>query len=477
VTAAYYNECDPFKAEVLRQAIAAGAIAPGEVDERSIVDVRADDVRGFTQCHWFAGGGFWSLALRQAGWPDNRAVWTGSCPCPSFSAAGKGRGFDDPRHLWPAWFRLIRECRPASLIGEQVAAAIGHGWLDLVSTDLEAEGYAVAAAVLGAHSVGAPHRRQRLYFCADSTGKQEYATAERRFHSESGECGAALSGADNASAGLEGAAGTSLPRGGLRSAINGETLIGNDPLSPRLEGHFGDVRDWRGPEWLDPLTARSVAEAGATRGFWADCDWWYGRDGKYRPAKPGIFVLASRHSESVSALHAIEKAAWEEIESYGYSNEADPRQMLRMVRDNIQSQANREGQRTGMREQLLETQVLLSFLLCVESACAASDRQGEPKAHEEAKEVYMRSLRIAEGVGKPPRRWEPTEQCGDESTDVVCDLSRVLACHAEAYRTATFTAHATANRVGALRLAGDAIVIPLAKAFIEAYLETEGMSL
>ena len=63
---AYYNENDPFKAAVLREAIKADAIAPGDVDERSIVDVRADDLVGYTQCHFFAGGGFWSLALRQA---------------------------------------------------------------------------------------------------------------------------------------------------------------------------------------------------------------------------------------------------------------------------------------------------------------------------------------------------------------------------------------------------------------------------
>lgn len=51
--------------------------------------------------------------------------------------------------------------------------------------------------------------------------------------------------------------------------------------------------EWRGPGWLDPVTARSVAEAGATRGFWSDCDWWYGRDGKYRPVGAGLFPLVA----------------------------------------------------------------------------------------------------------------------------------------------------------------------------------------
>jgi len=144
---AYYNECDPLKAEIIREAIKANAIADGDVDARSITEVRASDLVGYTQCHWFAGGGFWSLALRQAGWPDEREVWTGSAPCPSFSVAGKGQGFADPRHLWPDWMRLIRECRPAVIFGEQVRAAIGYGWLDLVQSDLEAQDYAVGKIV------------------------------------------------------------------------------------------------------------------------------------------------------------------------------------------------------------------------------------------------------------------------------------------------------------------------------------------
>ena len=165
---AWYNEIDPFKAAVLREASKAGAIAPGDVDERSIADIDPAELMGYTQCHFFAGGGFWSLALRLAGWPDDRPAWTGSCPCPSFSAAGKGGGFDDPRHLWPDWERLIGQCRPATVFGEQADDAIGYGWLDLVQTDLEAQAYAVGKIVLGTCSVGGADIRQRLYFVADA---------------------------------------------------------------------------------------------------------------------------------------------------------------------------------------------------------------------------------------------------------------------------------------------------------------------
>lgn len=120
---AYYNENDPYAAAWLRNLIKAGLIAPGEVDERSIVEIKPSELVGFTQCHFFAGIGGWSYALRLAGWPDNRPIWTGSCPCQPFSAAGKGAGFADERHLWPAWFHLIEQCRPSVIFGEQVEAA------------------------------------------------------------------------------------------------------------------------------------------------------------------------------------------------------------------------------------------------------------------------------------------------------------------------------------------------------------------
>lgn len=169
---AYYNEHDPYAAQWLRNLIDAGHIAPGDVDERSIVDVKPDDLRGYTQCHFFAGIGGWSLALRLAGFPDNRPVWTGSCPCQPFSAAGKRKGGADDRHLWPRWFGLIRELQPPIIFGEQVARAIGHAWLDAVAHDLETQAYAFGAAVLPACAVSAPHVRERIWFVADASSAE-----------------------------------------------------------------------------------------------------------------------------------------------------------------------------------------------------------------------------------------------------------------------------------------------------------------
>ncbi|ENE1254000.1 DNA cytosine methyltransferase [Stenotrophomonas maltophilia] len=162
----YYNEWDSYAAQWIRNLIDAGLIPPGHVDTRSITDVQPSDLAGYRQCHFFCGIAGWSLAARLAGWPDDRELWTGSAPCQPFSVAGKGKAQDDDRHLWPHFLRLIRARRPAVVMGEQVAAAVGKNWLDGVSADLEGIDYACRAAVVPACAVDAPHQRDRLWFVA-----------------------------------------------------------------------------------------------------------------------------------------------------------------------------------------------------------------------------------------------------------------------------------------------------------------------
>lgn len=168
----YYNEHDPRAAAWIRELIAAGEIPPGDVDERSITEVKPHEITHYTQHHFFAGIAGWPLALRLAGIPDSRRIATASLPCQPFSAAGQQKGAGDDRHLWPVFFNLAKECGFERIFGEQVARAIGFNWLDGISADLEAAGYTVGSIVLGAHSVGAPHRRQRLYWVADAPDRR-----------------------------------------------------------------------------------------------------------------------------------------------------------------------------------------------------------------------------------------------------------------------------------------------------------------
>ncbi|OUW93388.1 MAG: hypothetical protein CBD88_07285 [Flavobacteriales bacterium TMED228] len=188
--AAYYNEHDHFAANWLRGLIHKGLIADGEVDERSIVDVKAEDLKGFTQCHFFAGIGGWSYAARLARWADSRPMWTGSPPCQPFSTAGQQKGEEDERHLWPVWFDLIRQLRPTTIFGEQVSAAVNQGWLDQVQSDLESSDYACGAIIIPASAVGALHKRSRLWFVANSISERSQGRLSgREDEKRKAECG------------------------------------------------------------------------------------------------------------------------------------------------------------------------------------------------------------------------------------------------------------------------------------------------
>lgn len=163
----------------LRQLIGAGVLPLGDVDERSIEDVRPSDLKGYSQCHFFAGLGGWAYALDLAGWPRDRPVWTGSCPCQPFSAAGKGAGFEDERHLWPAWQHLIAQCKPAVVFGEQVASHHVGPWIDLVQSDVEGLGYAFGGVAFPAAGVGAQFIGDRLYWVATEPAEAKWNQQSR----------------------------------------------------------------------------------------------------------------------------------------------------------------------------------------------------------------------------------------------------------------------------------------------------------
>lgn len=305
---AYYSEIDPYAADWLENLILVGLIAPGDVDRRSIEDVTPNDLRGYTQCHFFAGIGVWSYALRCAGWPDDRPVWTGSCPCQPFSAAGRGRGTADERHLWPAWFWLIEQCRPRVVFGEQVEAAIKHDWLDLVQTDLEGIGYATGAVGLPAAGVGAPHGRARLWFVADDDdddedGRRRLTTP--RVHGRRPGTG----GDESAARSADGQPGDDA----LRCGADGELA---DRERAGLEGHAGHGDERHQPGRVGADATRPAAEGGGT--FWSSCDWLPCRDGKARPVEPGSFPLVDGSAFKLGSGSSLQgKARVGMLRAYG----------------------------------------------------------------------------------------------------------------------------------------------------------------
>ncbi|WGL99115.1 DNA cytosine methyltransferase [Arsenophonus sp. aPb] len=290
--AAYYNEIDPYAAQWLRNLISAGHIADGDVDERSIEDVKPDDLKAYTQCHFFAGIGVWSYALRKAGWPDDKPVWTGSCPCQPFSAAGKRNGFADERHLWPAFFHLICQCNPDVIFGEQVASKDGLTWLDIVQTDLEAENYTTTALDLCAAGFGAPHIRQRLYWVANTNGER----LQRKWTNNNSE---GWKKQDVQQTGLCNRTRNDDNR--MVNADNGEfnTITGCASRTSEKKVDNGKVI-------IKP--GESGRASNYVSGFWENTDWILCRDGKLRPIESGTFPLANGVTNRVGRLRAYGNA-------------------------------------------------------------------------------------------------------------------------------------------------------------------------
>ena len=348
---AYYNEIDRNAAAWLRELIKRGLIADGEVDERDMRDVDPDELAGYRQLHFCAGIGTWAYALRQAGWPDDRPVCTFSLPCQPFSAAGKRKSHEDERHLWPTMFGIIRKLRPECCFGEQVASRDGLAWFDAVSADLESEGYAVGAVDICAAGFGAPHIRQRLYFCA--VGNAEIGRREGnvlhpiRSRRDCGEPQPYASGpsptGELADAEIHGSgpfdreSGASVRREepvGGRSVSHllvqpiGPRIGGGDqpglgdsrkevqeredgarpPIEPRHGGEdarlLGDTRNEGlqrskrcGQHDSEDGTGKTGAhgttgEPSACNGFWSDAEWIPCRDNKWRAVEPGDEQMA-----------------------------------------------------------------------------------------------------------------------------------------------------------------------------------------
>ena len=318
-TKAYYNENDPKAAAWLRQLIINGDIADGEVDDRSILDVEAGDLHGFTQHHFFAGIGVWSHSLRLAGWPDTRPVWTASLPCQPFSVAGNQKGKIDERHLLPHFQELFNEYRPDACFGEQVPAAIKHGWLDDLYDEMERENYAVGSVVLTAAGAGKAHIRQRLYWVAERrppdtesngnsrglrevSGAHEEQQTRKEQRKDEAEQSINVSGNDGMADTIDKRPERRLPRrqDSERENISGHAgCDGSDSGlgNTKHNGHIAREEQGSNGEAIQNGETREnspceSAGASASRVIPSEpVDWLYCRDNKYRPIKRGINPL------------------------------------------------------------------------------------------------------------------------------------------------------------------------------------------
>ncbi len=299
----YFNDNEPYVAQWVRN------LYPTDyVDERGIEALEGSDFDGYDRVHLFSGIGGWEYALSLAGWPATVPVWTGSCPCQPYSSAGRRGGDADPRNLWPHMHRLIRECRPQYVFGEQVASAVGHGWLDGVFADLEGEGYTCGAAVLGAHSVGAPHIRQRLYWVA--------YTPSIRLAGRGSTTPAPLQGDSTLRAGEHPLTGHP---GELQGRPQGHSRTGGlaDAERDGLNGSRDTGQGW----WAEPSDGGDTGRLGNTESeqvggagqswllrnasAWTDAELLYCLDGRTRRTRPGLFPLAHGVPSRVPKLRAI----------------------------------------------------------------------------------------------------------------------------------------------------------------------------
>lgn len=246
---------------------------------------------------FFAGIGGWPLALRLAGVSEDTPLWTGSPPCQPFSAAGKQLGQFDPRHLAPVFLDLISECHPPVLFGEQVAPAIAKSWMCDLQTHLEGEDYAVGFAVLPACSVGAPHKRERLFFGA----YQLAYTDSERLQGERRDCYP------------QGREGQNIRQAGL---LNGTGAKTDELAHPSQFGWGKERENTRGGAIGDSeegwASRRGTSGGDNTtnshHGFWSDADWLGCRDGKFRPVEPGTFPLANGIPARVGRLRGYGNA-------------------------------------------------------------------------------------------------------------------------------------------------------------------------
>lgn len=194
-------------------------------------------------------------------------ILSGGFPCQPFSVAGKRKGFEDERNMWPGTISVVRGLLPAGAVFENVNGAIEY-LIGTVKPDLEREGYAVEIIGIPAEAIGAPHERYRYWIVAYRDGKRELQQE-----------------------GIE--------QKQRRRIGNGSEKLAN-PNSHGLQGRdSGKLQECPGGE----TNTHSI-----TNNPWGDCDFIRCSDGAYRPIKPGVRLLAHGIPRRVDRLKGLGNA-------------------------------------------------------------------------------------------------------------------------------------------------------------------------
>ena len=306
-------------------------------------------------------------------------IISGGFPCQPFSVAGKQKGKDDDRYLWPEMLRIIRELKPRWVIAENVPGILRIAGRT-VCENLESEGYAVTIFDFEAAAVGAPHRRERVFFVGELQGERPSREQVRR----------------------------------TRSTVAKSQRCCN-------------VRHSSGAG-LSDRSNRALGQPGAEQEF-ERSNWW-STEPNVGGALDGFSAWLDRHQELTIKSHKRIMGNVNKLMG-GYKNgstqETRTREILRILRSEIGTEDIQRS--SGRFGSIQEKEILLAYLCKLEEASETLDNIS-PKSEEIQKNI-LRGVRLQNEFTGTSHRPESREQCSGEYSDALQALSRLLAHHCQ----------------------------------------------
>lgn len=407
-------------------------------------------------------------------------ILTGGFPCQPFSCAGKRRGKEDDRALWPEMFRVIQEVRPRWIIGENVAGFIGMG-LDESISDLEREGYSVQAFIIPACAVNAPHRRDRVWIVGNSSGERLGRGCENSSGIESGLCRKGFKQIKSDSHAAD-SHGNGLQEQGAEQQANRDRQLdetSTDTESPkcktseysrsrgnRITANNKDVSDAQG------VGLQGSFKTDGIKGQKSHDELLYGRRGEW--SEPWLEV-ASEFCGIYDGLSDWIHRHYDRIiseEDYEITTQEDRAEGVQILRTAIQSEEI-WGQ-VGRILQIPEKGILLTLLFYFQGESIKKGEQVE--STEVGNNKGLRNLWNNSGFKCSSQRFELHEQRGKELTSIMPELSfktaRIFAKITD-YIICGESTMSNKDRVNRLKALGNAVVPQIPEIIGRAIMEIE----